>query len=60
MLWPPYIPLIQSLHSNEVVQAWYADDPSAVGELSDLFTWWKSFLIQGSKYGYFPNATMIT
>ena len=41
------MPLIQSLRSNEVVQAWHADDASAIGEVSDLFTWWKSLLIEG-------------
>ena len=50
------MPLIQSLHSNEVVQAWCADVTSAVGEFFDLFTWWKSLLTQGPKYDYFPNS----
>ena len=50
------IPLIQPLPSNEVVQAWYADDASAIGKLSDLFTWWKSLLFQGPKYSYFPTV----
>ena len=52
------MPLIQSLHSNEVMQAWYADNTCS-RRIIRPYTWWNSLLTHGPKYGYFPNVTKI-
>ena len=49
------LPLIRKL-SKSVVQAWYADDACACGELHDLRLWWDQVLQFGGPFGYFPNA----
>ena len=49
------LPLICKL-SKSVVQAWYADDAYACGELHDLHLWWDQVLQFGPPFGYFPNA----
>lgn len=48
-------PLIHKL-SKSVVQAWYADDACACGELHGLHLWWDQVLQFGPPFGYFPNA----
>ena len=49
-------PLISQLSSNEVTQAWFADDATAGGDLSKLRRWWDHLARVGPDYGYFPNA----
>ena len=50
------LPLICNRLSKSVVQAWYADDACACGELHDLRLWWDHVLQFGPPFGYFPNA----
>ena len=38
-------------------QAWFADDGTAGGKLTQLKKLWDSLQQSGPKYGYFPNAT---
>ena len=52
------LPLIRKL-SKSVVQAWYADDAYACGELHDLRLWWDQVLQFGPPFGYFPKAKKI-
>ena len=49
------LPLIHKL-SKSVVQAWYADDACACGELHGLRLWWDQFLQFVPPFGYFPDA----
>ena len=49
------LPWIHKL-SKSVVQAWYADDPCACGELHGLSLWWNQVLQFGPPFGYFLNA----
>ena len=49
-------PLIHSLPSD-VQQAWYADDASASGGVSNLRAWWDDLVNLGPAYGYQVNAT---
>jgi hypothetical protein len=54
------LPLIHSLailHSQNVIQNWYADDAAATGELSAIKEWLKSLMHQGPNYGYYPEPT---
>ena len=50
-------PLINTLAEHtkvgECIQAWYADDSSAVGILKKLKEWWDALCITGPKLGYF-------
>uniref|UniRef100_A0A1X7TTT9 Uncharacterized protein n=1 Tax=Amphimedon queenslandica TaxID=400682 RepID=A0A1X7TTT9_AMPQE len=43
------------LSNHQSTQAWYANDASAVGDLSAIQTWFDSLLILGPKFGYFPE-----
>ena len=52
------IPLICSL-TNNVQQAWYADDASASRCLHDLQAWWDKLVSVGPVYGYHANAAKI-
>ena len=49
------IPLIQSL-PDSVQQAWYADDASATGQVSNLRAWWDELVSLGPAFGYHANA----
>ena len=42
---------------GELMQAWYADDSSAVGMLRRLKEWWDALCENGPKLGYFPKAS---
>ena len=53
------VPIIEHLKSIEhcsVSQAWFADDSSAGGKLTDVLKVWKELQFIGPGYGYFPNA----
>ena len=54
-------PLVDSLaectNIHECKQAWYADDSSAVGRLTEVKSWWQKLNIEGPKFGYFPKAS---
>jgi len=50
------IPLIDNLNSHrEVVQNWYADDASAVGDLDHVKSWFMELMRKGPAFGYFPE-----
>ena len=55
-------PLINTLAEHtkvgECIQAWYADDSSAVGILKKLKEWWDALCITGPKLGYFPKPSI--
>ena len=42
--------------ANDSIQVWYADDASAGGTVSDLFSWWEKLVEHGPQYGYCPKA----
>ena len=42
---------------GELLQAWYADDSSAVGLLKRLKEWWDALCENGPKLGYFPKPS---
>ena len=54
-------PLINILAEHtkvgECIQAWYADDSSAVGFLAKLKEWWDALCVTGPKLGYFPKPS---
>ena len=54
-------PLINSLANavdkENCKQAWYADDSSATGKLSEVKKWWQNLNSLGPKFGYFPKAS---
>ena len=50
-------PLIHRLLTEDVRQAWFADDASAAGALHALRRWWDRLIEIGPEYGYFPNAS---
>ena len=50
-------PLIHRLLTEDVRQAWFADDASAAGDLHALRRWWDRLIEIGPEYGYFPNAS---
>ena len=47
------VPLIRHLRTTvpDVSQAWFADDATAVGSLSKLFSWWQHLSSVGPDYG---------
>ena len=49
------VPLIHRLSKETIKQAWFADDASAVGDLSALREWWDRLVQIGPEYGYHPN-----
>ena len=51
------IPLLDSVFSDETIQAAYADDLSVSGTLKSLLSWWNTLSILGPKIGYFPKAS---
>ena len=50
------IPLIRRLPKS-VLQSWYADDASASGSITNLYSWWKDLAEFGPKYGYYVNPS---
>ena len=50
------IPLIKALQ-RDVKQAWYADDASAAGGVTQLRQWWRSLCDIGPRFGYYPNPS---
>ena len=51
------MPLIDSLRSCQVTQAWYADDSQGAGRISCLRKWWDAIQENGPPYGYFPKPS---
>ena len=51
------LPLIKQLEDNDnlVTQIWYADDSSAVGDLSYIRCWLDKLSGIGPYYGYYPE-----
>ena len=51
------VPLIQALKEfiPTLTQIWYADDASVTGELSGIRQWFDHLLLQGPKFGYYPE-----
>jgi hypothetical protein len=50
------LPLIKSLKSEDpIVQNWYADDASAIGNLEHVKVWIEKLIQRGPAYGYFPE-----
>ncbi len=51
------LPLIRKLNVSQgnIIQNWYADDASAVGELELLRSWMLTLIQRGSAYGYSPE-----
>ena len=53
-----YSPFHSPLYSFPFfIHAWYADNASACGKISDLYLWWDQLSEFGPHYGYFPNAS---
>ena len=52
----PKIALIRKDDGN-IVQTWYADDVSAVGQVEHVREWWDKLSSTGPKFGYFANAS---
>ena len=54
-------PLVDSLAASTnkdlCKQAWYADDSSAAGKLTEVLVWWQQLNALGPMYGYFPKAS---
>ena len=50
-------PLIDHLQDQNIKQVWFADDATAVGDLSSLKSWWNHLDKIGPEYGYLSNAT---
>ena len=49
------LPLIRPLNSNTWIQSWYADDSSCIGKLENVKKWLEKLLIEGPKWGYYPE-----
>ena len=51
------LPLIKALKlsNHSCTQIWYADDASALSELSAIRDWFDCLLASGPKFGYFPE-----
>ena len=49
------IPLIRKLEDPSWTQLWFADDSSAVGELSALRSWMDKLMSAGPLFGYYPE-----
>jgi hypothetical protein len=50
------LPLIDALKSHkEVIQNWYADDASAIGDLESVRQWLFELIHRGPNFGYFPE-----
>ena len=43
--------------NEKVMQAWFADDSTSVGELQGIKKWWDSLKTNGPKYGYYPKPS---
>ena len=41
--------------NDEVKQAWYADDSSAVGSLAGMKKWWEYLKAKGPDFGKYPK-----
>lgn len=52
----PIIEHLKSMSGNECHQAWFADDSTAAGSLSDVCSLWTELQRIGPGYGYFPNS----
>ena len=48
--------LAEAVNTDDCMQAWYADDSSAAGRLTEVKLWWDTLNQRGPKYGHFPKA----
>ena len=49
-------PIIVHLNeSSDASQAWFADDATSAGSITDLLVWWEELQNIGPGFGYFPN-----
>ena len=53
------LPLIRTLHSESITQAWFADDAGVSGKLIDLHNWWNNLKTHGLMFGYFPKSWLV-
>ena len=51
------IPLIRKLEDPLQTQIWFADDSSAIGEISTLRSWMDELLSVGPLFGYYPETS---
>ena len=50
------VPLIRELENRpNYIHAWYADDYTAIGNISDIRGWFEHLVKIGPCYGYFPE-----
>ena len=50
------LPLIGHLNAHKhVIQNWYADDASAIGELEHVQAWLQDLMVKGPAFGYHPE-----
>ena len=49
-------PLVQVMKEPLVSQQWIYDDLAATGNPDDLRLWFEKLILEGPKFGYFPNA----
>ena len=50
------LPLIRRIN-KDVKQAWYADNATATGNITNLRSWWDKLVSMGPAYGYHVNAS---
>ena len=51
------LPLLRSVATEGVTQAWYADDACAGGKLAGLRLWWDGLAKNGPQYCYYLNPS---
>ena len=51
------LPLLRSVATEGVTQAWYADDACAGGKMAGLRLWWDGLAKNGPQYGYYLNSS---
>ena len=52
------LPLIRTLDDcSNCIQLWYADNSSALGNITSLMSWFERLSIVGPQFGYFPEPT---
>ena len=48
--------LVNAVNTDKCKQAWYADDSSSAGKLSEMKKGWEQLCLYGPSYGYYPLA----
>ena len=43
-------------YAHDTIQVWCADNASADGTASELFSWWEKLVEHGPQFGYCPKA----